>query len=524
MKGVFSLFLIALFFHSVFAQNEDLSTSKDILKKNSSINDLVATLNDRIQFLNDLAASASEYNRKLYQYFKTGDPAFKTPFRFRNSSGVSLVLPNDKKLKIEQDEIIEKHKRLNIFGVSSLVNSFLQNEKQIIQTARKFNLEKDTRYTKQYIDTINHRFNSLGVLYGRLANDLDRLKNRLQIEFKEIAINNQDVGEALKLTKKMEDVLNRVKYGNPSDLEKYVDEIYVLKERWVKVPVIYKKLSRFVSLIESYKKMDTTQLKYVWMKEYFVSKETIIRYKPKTLFYNELMHTYAGKDFPEDTSIVDWKNSLLKKLSDVRLFDFTPISMFENLEFKFSKRILFRKDLEEFFLILILDISGSMDKEGRLDKLKEAVNLIVDAYREQDKLGIILFSSTTSTLVGPRDKDKSYIKEKVNNIKAFGETYPESAIEVAYNIFNSTKLAPKNNKIILITDGNFDVTPKMKNLIATGTNKNIKFSLIRLQGDTQSKNDLDAVTNLVKLGKGRYYPITNDEPIENLIHKEIEIE
>ncbi len=108
--------------------------------------------------------------------------------------------------------------------------------------------------------------------------------------------------------------------------------------------------------------------------------------------------------------------------------------------------------------VFLIDVSGSMDMPNRLPLLKEAFQLFVKNLRPVDKVSIVTYGGVVGTWLAPTNGDE---KEKIINslerLEAAGDTPGESAILAAYKLANSTFIPGGNNRVIIATDGDFNV-------------------------------------------------------------------
>ncbi|MCY7293243.1 MAG: von Willebrand factor type A domain-containing protein, partial [Ferruginibacter sp.] len=108
--------------------------------------------------------------------------------------------------------------------------------------------------------------------------------------------------------------------------------------------------------------------------------------------------------------------------------------------------------------VFLIDVSGSMDMPNRLPLLKEAFQLFVKNLRPIDKVSIVTYGGVVGTWLTPTNGDE---KEKINTslelLEAKGDTPGESAILAAYKLANATFIPGGNNRVIIATDGDFNV-------------------------------------------------------------------
>jgi Ca-activated chloride channel homolog len=108
--------------------------------------------------------------------------------------------------------------------------------------------------------------------------------------------------------------------------------------------------------------------------------------------------------------------------------------------------------------VFLIDVSGSMDMPNRLPLLKEAFQLFVKNLRPIDKVSIITYGGIVGTWLAPTaGSEKETIISRLELLEAAGDTPGESAIEAAYKMARSTFIKGGNNRVILATDGDFNV-------------------------------------------------------------------
>jgi Ca-activated chloride channel family protein len=112
-------------------------------------------------------------------------------------------------------------------------------------------------------------------------------------------------------------------------------------------------------------------------------------------------------------------------------------------------------------LVFLIDVSGSMDLPNRLPLLKEAFQLLVKNLRSEDKVSIVTYGGTVGVWMQPTSgEDKGKISKAIEELTANGDTPGEAAIRMAYKVAESTFIKGGNNRIILATDGDFNVGQK----------------------------------------------------------------
>lgn len=109
-------------------------------------------------------------------------------------------------------------------------------------------------------------------------------------------------------------------------------------------------------------------------------------------------------------------------------------------------------------LVFLLDVSGSMDSPNKLPLLKKSFNLLVDNLRENDRVAIVVYAGAAGlVLPSTTGNDKEKILEALNNLSAGGSTAGGAGIKLAYKIAQENFIKEGNNRIILATDGDFNI-------------------------------------------------------------------
>ncbi|MES2373808.1 MAG: von Willebrand factor type A domain-containing protein [Bacteroidota bacterium] len=109
-------------------------------------------------------------------------------------------------------------------------------------------------------------------------------------------------------------------------------------------------------------------------------------------------------------------------------------------------------------LVFLIDISGSMDKPNRLPLLQSAFKMLVDNLREKDTLTIVTYGGGIGIALAPTGGDnKQKIKNVIDSLVASGDTPGEGAIRIAYDLAKKTFIENGNNRVILATDGDFNI-------------------------------------------------------------------
>jgi Ca-activated chloride channel family protein len=109
-------------------------------------------------------------------------------------------------------------------------------------------------------------------------------------------------------------------------------------------------------------------------------------------------------------------------------------------------------------LVFLLDVSGSMSDENKLPLLKKSLKLLVNQMREEDHVAIVVYAGAAGeVLPSTSGKDKGKIIDALENLNAGGSTAGGAGIQLAYKIAKRNFIKDGNNRVILATDGDFNV-------------------------------------------------------------------
>jgi len=116
------------------------------------------------------------------------------------------------------------------------------------------------------------------------------------------------------------------------------------------------------------------------------------------------------------------------------------------------------KDLPPSNLVFLIDVSGSMYAENKLPLVKASLKLLADQLRPEDKVSIVTYAGSAG-LVLPATSGESRvkIKEAIDQLEAGGSTAGGAGIQLAYKVAREQYKEKGNNRVILCTDGDFNV-------------------------------------------------------------------
>jgi Ca-activated chloride channel family protein len=109
-------------------------------------------------------------------------------------------------------------------------------------------------------------------------------------------------------------------------------------------------------------------------------------------------------------------------------------------------------------IVFLIDVSGSMDEANKLPLVKSSMKLLADQLRPDDKVAIVVYAGNAGlVLPATSGSNKTAIKEAIDQLEAGGSTAGGEGIQLAYKVARENFIKGGNNRIILATDGDFNV-------------------------------------------------------------------
>ncbi|TRZ46218.1 vWA domain-containing protein [Robertkochia solimangrovi] len=169
------------------------------------------------------------------------------------------------------------------------------------------------------------------------------------------------------------------------------------------------------------------------------------------------------------------------------------------------------EDLPPSNIVFLIDVSGSMESPNKLPLLKSSFKLLIETLRPQDKVAMVVYAGN-SGLVLPATpcNEKRTILDALDALNAGGSTAGGAGLELAYKVAGENFIKGGNNRIILATDGDFNVGPSsnaaMERLVESNRDKGIAISVLGF-GMGNYKDDKAEI--IADKGNGNYAYIDN---------------
>jgi Ca-activated chloride channel family protein len=115
-------------------------------------------------------------------------------------------------------------------------------------------------------------------------------------------------------------------------------------------------------------------------------------------------------------------------------------------------------DLPANNLVFLIDVSGSMESGDKLPLVKSAFELLVNQLRPQDRVSIVVYAGNAGlVLPSTSGADKTAILDAIARLEAGGSTAGGAGLRLAYDVAQKNFIRGGNNRVILATDGDFNV-------------------------------------------------------------------
>lgn len=172
--------------------------------------------------------------------------------------------------------------------------------------------------------------------------------------------------------------------------------------------------------------------------------------------------------------------------------------------------------------VFLIDVSGSMDKPNRLPLVQTAFKLLIKNLRAIDSVAIVTYGGGVHIVLPSTNcKHTEKINNVIDSLYAVGDTPGEGAIRTAYSIAKSTFIKNGNNRVILATDGDFNVgqtsEKDLEEMIELQKAHGIYLTCLGVGMGNYKDSKLEA---LAKKGNGNFAYLDNDKEAEKVLVQE----
>lgn len=162
-------------------------------------------------------------------------------------------------------------------------------------------------------------------------------------------------------------------------------------------------------------------------------------------------------------------------------------------------------------LVFLVDVSGSMDRREGLPLVKSTLKLLVDQLRDQDRVSLVVYAGESRVVLEPTSgRDKAKIRTAIEQLTAGGSTAGASGIQLAYQMAQQGFIHKGINRILLATDGDFNVGisdfDSLKAMAAEKRKSGVSLTTLGFGVDNYNEHLME---QLADAGDGNYAYIDN---------------
>ena len=173
--------------------------------------------------------------------------------------------------------------------------------------------------------------------------------------------------------------------------------------------------------------------------------------------------------------------------------------------------------------VFLIDVSGSMDLPNRLPLLKTSFQSLVKNLRDKDTISIVTYGGSVGVWLPPTSgSEKQKIIKAIEQLNASGDTPGEAALRAAYKLAKNSFIEGGNNRIILATDGDFNVgqvtEKELEELIIKERQAGIYLTCLGVGMGNYKDSKIEA---LAKKGNGNFAYLDDIKEGEKILVKEL---
>jgi Ca-activated chloride channel family protein len=162
-------------------------------------------------------------------------------------------------------------------------------------------------------------------------------------------------------------------------------------------------------------------------------------------------------------------------------------------------------------IVFLLDVSGSMNDYNKLPLVKKAFRMLVNNLRHKDKVAIVVYAGSSGLVLKSTNGDqKDKIIRAIEQLEAGGSTAGGAGIELAYKVAKDNFIEGGNNRVILATDGDFNVgvssNAELEDLIVSKRNDGVFLSVLGFGNGNYKDRKMET---LADKGNGNFSYIDN---------------
>ncbi len=174
-------------------------------------------------------------------------------------------------------------------------------------------------------------------------------------------------------------------------------------------------------------------------------------------------------------------------------------------------------------IVFLVDVSGSMDSENKLPLVKESLKLLTNSLRDNDRISLVTYAGNTQVVLSStKGSNKALIRMAIEQLGANGSTAGEAALKLAYLEAQRGFIKDGNNRIIMMTDGDFNVglsgVDDMRRLVEEKKKSGVYLSTVGF-GTGNYREDL--MEQMADHGNGVYFYIDSYEEATRVFERNL---
>ncbi len=181
------------------------------------------------------------------------------------------------------------------------------------------------------------------------------------------------------------------------------------------------------------------------------------------------------------------------------------------------------ENLKPCNLVFLVDASGSMSDENKLPLLKKALKMMVENLSIKDRVAIVAYAGAAGlVLPSTPATEKENIIESLERLSAGGSTAGGEGIELAYTVARQNLIADGNNRVILCTDGDFNIgvssSSELIRMIEEKRKEDIYLTICGFGMGNYKDSRMEEISNA---GNGNYFYIDNIREAQKVFVREM---
>lgn len=238
---------------------------------------------------------------------------------------------------------------------------------------------------------------------------------------------------------------------------------------------------------------------------------------------------------PKDAiRIEEWLNFFNYELEAPALTDEHPLKISSELStcpwnneddllmIKLQAKLPPEEELPPSNIVFLLDVSGSMDQENKLPLVQESLILLTNKMRAQDRISIVTYAGADQIVLEPTSgTDKKKIIDAINSLDTGGGTAGAKGVVTAYELAEANFMEDGNNRIILCSDGDWNIGVNSKNGLTSLIEKKRKSGVfLSVLGFGMGNYNDGLMETLADNGNGNYAYIDSKKEADRIFNSE----